>query len=163
MSNRISDVTEFLEQIAHLNYQENYDNSGLITGDPNWKISGVLTCLDTTLEVIQEAKIKGCNLIISHHPIIFRAIKKLDVQYYVDKVIIQAVKDDIAIYQWSFTLPKLRNGKYSFDVALANGTYHAHEQVQWINDALVITVKNNELYQEGRGLLIIKDVELKSI
>ncbi len=72
-------------------------------------------------------------------------------------------KDDIAIYQWSFTLPKLRNGKYSFDVALANGTYHAHEQVQWINDALVITVKNNELYQEGRGLLIIKDVELKSI
>ena len=69
-------------------------------------------------------------------------------------------KDDIAIYQWSFTLPKLRNGKYSFDVALANGTYHAHEQVQWINDALVISIKNENNHQEGRGLIVLEGIHL---
>lgn len=98
MDNKITDVTDFLEEIAPLSYQEKYDNAGLITGDPNWKVSGVLTCLDVTDEILQEAKSKGCNLIVSHHPIIFRALKKLNVNYYVDRVIIKAIKEDIAIY-----------------------------------------------------------------
>ena len=88
MDNKITDVTDFLEEIAPLSYQEKYDNAGLITGDPNWKVSGVLTCLDVTDEILQEAKSKGCNLIVSHHPIIFRALKKLNVIYSVDQYII---------------------------------------------------------------------------
>ena len=143
MSNRISDVTEFLEQIAPLNYQENYDNSGLITGDPNWKISGVLTCLDTTLEVIQEAKIKGCNLIISHHPKIFRAIKKLDVQYYVDKVIIQAVKNDIAIYAIHTNL----------DNVLTNGVNETIANRLGLINYSILQVKNHPENVIGAGLL----------
>jgi len=73
----INDITTYLESIAPRQLQESYDNSGLLTGDPSWNVSSVLLTLDCTDLVVEEAVKAGCNLIIAHHPIIFRGLKKL--------------------------------------------------------------------------------------
>ena len=72
---KIKEITRFLEEIAPLNYQESYDNSGLIVGDEDTKVTSVLICLDSVEEVIEEAIENGCNLVIAHHPIIFLDLK----------------------------------------------------------------------------------------
>ena len=69
-------------------------------------------------------------------------------------------KNSIVEYEWIFDLPNFRSGRYSFDIALANGSYYAHEQVQWINDALVISIKNENTHQEGRGLIVLEGIHL---
>ena len=74
---KIREITDFLEEMAPLHYQEIYDNSGLIIGDLENKVNDVLITLDCTEEVIDEAISKNCNLIIFHHPIIFTPLKKL--------------------------------------------------------------------------------------
>ncbi|WP_235298079.1 Nif3-like dinuclear metal center hexameric protein [Portibacter marinus] len=94
---KIKEITDFLEEIAPLHYQESYDNAGLIFGDQNAEVTGVLISLDLTEEVLEEAIEINCNLVISHHPIIFRGIKKFT-GYYVDRVVAKAIKNDIAIY-----------------------------------------------------------------
>lgn len=95
--NTIKEVTDYLESIAPLHYQESYDNAGLIYGNEEDKVNGVLVSLDLTEEVIDEAIATGSNLIVSHHPIIFRGIKKFT-GHYVDRTIVKAIKNDIAIY-----------------------------------------------------------------
>ena len=95
---QIKDIVRYLEQIAPLAYQEDYDNAGLVIGDPSIAVKGVLICLDVTESLLQEAKGKNCNLIIAHHPIIFRAIHQLTGKNYVERCIIYAVKNNIAIY-----------------------------------------------------------------
>lgn len=95
---RISEVLRYLENIAPLSLQEGYDNAGLITGSYDWEVSGVLTCLDSTEEVIDEAIELGCNLVIAHHPIIFRGLKRITYDHYVQRVVAKAIKNDVAIY-----------------------------------------------------------------
>ena len=73
---KIKDIISELEQFAPLNYQEEYDNSGLLVGNPNTEVKNVLLCIDSTEEVVEEAKKEKCNLIIAHHPIIFSGLKK---------------------------------------------------------------------------------------
>lgn len=70
---QIQEIIETLEQVAPRAYQESYDNAGLITGSPSWECSGVLVSLDCLEATVQEALTKGCNLIVAHHPILFRA------------------------------------------------------------------------------------------
>ncbi|HET6244871.1 MAG: Nif3-like dinuclear metal center hexameric protein [Bacteroidetes bacterium] len=94
----IHDVIDLIEDFAPLQLQESYDNSGLITGDKNWKVQKILLCIDTTEAVIDEAIFKGCNLIIAHHPIVFKGLKKFTGEDYVQRTIIKALKNDIAIY-----------------------------------------------------------------
>src|SRR5690348_10861491 len=94
----IKDITSFLETIAPLSYQESYDNAGLITGNGNTEVSGILVCLDSTEAVIDEAIANKCNLVIAHHPIVFSGLKKLNGNNYVERTIIKAIKNDIAIY-----------------------------------------------------------------
>lgn len=74
----IKDITDHLEALAPRPYQEEYDNSGLLTGNPNESIKGVLVTLDCTEDVVEEARRENCNLIIAHHPIIFRGLKKIN-------------------------------------------------------------------------------------
>ena len=73
---KLRDLTTFLESFAPLCYQEDYDNSGLIVGNPEQEINAALISLDCTEEIVDEAIRKGCNLIISHHPIVFKGINK---------------------------------------------------------------------------------------
>lgn len=95
---KIKDVTSHLEKLAPLSYQESYDNAGLITGQPNWTVTGILVTLDCTEAVVEEAIEKKCNLIVAHHPIIFKGLKKLTGKNYVERTIIKAIKNDIGIY-----------------------------------------------------------------
>ncbi|MGK2863520.1 MAG: Nif3-like dinuclear metal center hexameric protein, partial [Chitinophagaceae bacterium] len=90
--------------------QENYDNTGLITGDGRWECSGIICCLDSTEEVINEAINKNCNLVIAHHPIIFRGLKKINGKNYVEKSVIAAIKNDIAIYAIHTNLDNVIDG-----------------------------------------------------
>ena len=95
---KLRELTNFLESIADLNLQESYDNSGLIFGNPDIEITSVLCSLDCTKEVLMKAKELNCNLVVSHHPILFNGIKKFNELHYVDQAIIYAIKNDIAIY-----------------------------------------------------------------
>jgi dinuclear metal center YbgI/SA1388 family protein len=95
---KIHEITDYLEEIAPLHYQESYDNSGLLVGDFNSKAKGALISLDCTESVIDEAISLGINLVISHHPIIFSSLNKINGRNYVERVIIKAIKNDIAIY-----------------------------------------------------------------
>jgi dinuclear metal center YbgI/SA1388 family protein len=95
---KVKEISKYIETLAPLNYQESYDNAGLIVGDNNMEVSGVLIALDSTEEVIQEAIKKECNLVIAHHPIVFGGLKKLTGKNYVERTVIMAVKNDIAIY-----------------------------------------------------------------
>lgn len=87
-----------MEEFAPLALQESYDNSGLIVGNPEMEIKSALLTLDTTEDIVEEAIQKGANLIISHHPIIFGGLKKITGKTYVERTIIKAIQNNIAIY-----------------------------------------------------------------
>ncbi len=106
----ISDVTALLEQLAPLSYQESYDNSGLLVGDPSMPLKGILATLDVTPEVVEEAHRKGLNLIVSHHPLIFSGLKRITGKTYVEKAVILAIKYDIAIYAAHTNLDSIKGG-----------------------------------------------------
>lgn len=95
---RIKDITDFLETIAPLSLQESYDNSGLIIGSDDMPVNKVLIALDVTEAVIAEAIRKKCQLIIAHHPVVFRGIKKINGKNFIERVVISAIKNNIAIY-----------------------------------------------------------------
>ncbi|MCX6199992.1 MAG: Nif3-like dinuclear metal center hexameric protein [Bacteroidetes bacterium] len=95
---KIKDITDYLESIAPLSFQESYDNSGLIVGDKNAPAKKVLITLDCIEEVVDEAIKEKCQLIIAHHPIVFGGLKKLNGKNYVERVVIKALKNNIAIY-----------------------------------------------------------------
>jgi dinuclear metal center YbgI/SA1388 family protein len=94
----IQDVINHLEELAPLAYAEDFDNVGLLVGDKNTEVTGILVTLDTLETVIDEAIEKKCNLIVSFHPIIFKGLKKLTGKTYVERVVMKAIKNDIAIY-----------------------------------------------------------------
>ena len=98
MVTKIKDILAVLERLAPPNYQESYDNSGLIVGEYDTEISGVLISLDCTESIIDEAIKVGCNLVVAHHPIVFKGLKRFNNSNYVEKTIIKAIKNDIAIY-----------------------------------------------------------------
>ena len=107
---KIKDVIHYLETIAPHAYQESYDNSGLLTGNDNDEISGLLISLDCTEEVVDEAIQRKCNLIISHHPIIFKGLKKLTGQNYVERTVIKAIQNSIALYAIHTNLDNVSTG-----------------------------------------------------
>ena len=95
---KIGDILSVIEVFAAPELQEDYDNAGLITGSKDWECSGVLCTLDVTVAVLQEAVQNNCNLVVAHHPIVFKGLKRINGRNYVEQVIIQAIKADIAIY-----------------------------------------------------------------
>lgn len=95
---KLLDVIKHIEDFAPLAIQESWDNGGLIVGDVNQEISGVVVCLDVSESVVDEAIEQGCNLVLSHHPIIFKGVKKLTEATAEQRVIRKAIKNDIAIY-----------------------------------------------------------------
>lgn len=107
---RIAVLIKHLEAYAPLNYQEEYDNAGLLTGDADAEISAALVALDCTEAIVDEAIAKNCNLIISHHPIVFKGLKKLTGKNYVERVIIKAIRHNIALYAIHTNLDSVHNG-----------------------------------------------------
>jgi dinuclear metal center YbgI/SA1388 family protein len=95
---KLSELISFLESVAPLAYQEDYDNSGLLLGYPETDVRSAIISLDCTEEIVDEAIRKKCKLIISHHPIIFRGIKKFTGKTYVERTVMKAIKNDIALY-----------------------------------------------------------------
>ncbi|PKR80622.1 Nif3-like dinuclear metal center hexameric protein [Brumimicrobium salinarum] len=98
MDLQVKDITTVLENLAPLSSQESYDNSGLIVGDNNMQVTSVLLSLDCIEATVNEAIQVGANLIIAHHPIVFGGLKKLNGKNYVERTVIKAIKNDIAIY-----------------------------------------------------------------
>lgn len=95
---QIKTVTDIIETFAPLALQEKYDNAGLLIGNPDSSVNGVLVCVDVTESVIDEAVVMNLNLIIAHHPLIFNGLKKITGQNEVQRCVIKAIKNDIAIY-----------------------------------------------------------------
>ena len=107
---KISEIIQHLESVAPPAFQESYDNAGLLTGMKSWDCTGALVTLDATEEVIMEAKQNNCNLVIAHHPIIFRGLKKINGKNYVERTVIAAIKNDIAIYAIHTNLDNVLQG-----------------------------------------------------
>jgi dinuclear metal center YbgI/SA1388 family protein len=95
---QLKQITQFIESVAPLAFQESYDNSGLIIGHLEDEISGILIALDITEEILDEAIGKNLNLVVVHHPIIFSGLKKLNGKNYIERCVLKAIKNDIAIY-----------------------------------------------------------------
>ncbi len=95
---KVNEIIRYLESLAPLSSQESYDNSGLIVGDRNAEVTHALLSLDCTEAIVDEAIEKGCNLIISHHPIVFKGLKSFTGKNYVERVVMKAIKHDISLY-----------------------------------------------------------------
>lgn len=106
----IKQVIDILEELAPLNYAEDFDNVGLLVGNANNEVNGILVTLDTLENVVEEAIAKKCNLIVSFHPIIFGGLKKITGSDYVQRVVIKAIKHDIAIYSMHTALDNSNKG-----------------------------------------------------
>lgn len=120
---KIAEIINHLETIAPPALQEGYDNAGLITGNAAWDCTGILCTLDATEAVVEEAKASNCNLIVAHHPIIFRGLKKINGKNYVEQTIINAIKNDIALYATHTNLDNIMavvNNKIADKIGLKN-------------------------------------------
>jgi dinuclear metal center YbgI/SA1388 family protein len=107
---KVKEVIALLEELSPLSYSEGFDNTGLLVGNANATVSGILVTLDTLEKVVDEAIEKNCNLIVSFHPIIFSGLKKITGKTYVERVVQKAIKHDIAIFSNHTALDNSWNG-----------------------------------------------------
>lgn len=107
---KIKEIVNVLEAVAPRDYQEGYDNSGLLTGDPSWEVSGILTSLDCTEKIVEEALNQKANLIVAHHTVIFKGLKSITGKNYVERTVLKAIKHDIAIYAIHTNLDNVHTG-----------------------------------------------------
>ena len=107
---KIKDIASALEMFAPLPLQEGYDNSGLQIGLTEAEVTGVLLCLDVTEKVVEEAVTSGCNLIVSHHPLIFSPLKRITGGNYVERCVLKALANGIAIYASHTNMDSVQGG-----------------------------------------------------
>lgn len=107
---KVKDVIQLLDEFAPLSYSEDFDNTGLLVGDAQATVSGILVTLDTLEAVVDEAISENCNMIVSFHPIIFSGLKKLTGKTYVERVVQKAIKHDINIFAIHTALDNAWNG-----------------------------------------------------
>src|SRR5689334_3887354 len=107
---KISDLTSYIQNVAPLSLQEDYDNAGLLIGDPSWECTGVICTLDVTEEVVDEAIKKKCNCIVAHHPLIFRGLKRITGNTPVERTVMAAIKNDVAVFAAHTNLDNIING-----------------------------------------------------
>ena len=133
----------YLESIAPPHLQEKYDNAQLIVGDPQMEITGVLTCLDSTEAVVDEALATGCNVVVAHHPIVFRGLKSFTGKNYVERTVMKAIKHDVAIYAIHTNL----------DNVLRNGVNERIAQRLGLTDYRILAPKRSDQPDIGSGLV----------
>ncbi|HHB51655.1 MAG TPA: Nif3-like dinuclear metal center hexameric protein, partial [Saprospiraceae bacterium] len=119
----IRDVINYLEELAPLSYAEDFDNVGVLVGDAEMPLTNVLVTLDTLESTVEEAIAANCNLIVSFHPILFKGLKRITGQNYVEKAVIKAIKNDIVIYAMHTALDNMKlgvSGKMAEMLGLSN-------------------------------------------
>lgn len=107
---QLREIISALETLAPPSLQESYDNSGLLTGSPDMEVTGILTSLDCTEAILDEAIQHQCNVIVCHHPVIFSGLKRLTGRNYVERTIIRAIREGIAIYAIHTNLDNVGHG-----------------------------------------------------
>lgn len=150
---KVKDICKTLESIAPLFYQEDYDNAGLIIGNPEQEVNQILLCLDSTEAVLDEAIAKGCNLIVAHHPLIFKGLKKINGRNDVERTVVKAIENKIAIYAAHTNL----------DNVLQKGVNQKFAQKLGLKNLRVLQEKSNQLvkivfYTPGSELENLKQV-----
>ena len=132
---KIKQVLSALERFAPLPLQESWDNAGLQLGLTEAEVSGALLCLDVNEEIVDEAIRKGCNLIVSHHPLLFRGLKQICGQDYVQRCVIKAIKNDIVIVSMHTNMDNAQDGvnwKMAERLGLVNSQFFAQKVVDGI-------------------------------
>jgi dinuclear metal center YbgI/SA1388 family protein len=155
----IGDIIKVLEQYAPIPYQESYDNSGLQTGNAKDEVKSVLLTLDCTEAVIEEAIARGCNLVVAHHPVIFKGLKSLTGRSYVERTIIKAIQHNIAIYACHTNLDSVHNGvnaKIAEKLQLQNTRLLTSKPHTLMQLAFFVPVENTEevldaIHKAGAG------------
>ena len=107
---KVKDICSYLDTVVPISFQESYDNSGQQVGDPDKEVNAAMISLDITEDVIDEAIIAGCGLIITHHPLLFSPLKKLTGKTYAERILVKAIKNEIAIYSSHTNLDVLNTG-----------------------------------------------------
>ncbi|MBK8668485.1 MAG: Nif3-like dinuclear metal center hexameric protein [Saprospiraceae bacterium] len=152
---KLNQLIQFFQDIAPAYLQEDYDNAGLITGHPDMEIKGVVVCLDCIEEVINEAIDLGCNVVVAHHPIVFRGLKRLNGNNYIERTIIKAIKNDIAIFAIHTNL----------DNVFISGVNTKIAEKLGLKDIRILAPKGNLTYKEqtvGAGMIGYLDKELET-
>ena len=129
---KIKQVLSALERFAPLPLQESWDNAGLQLGLTEAEVSGALLCLDVNEAIVDEAIRKGCNLIVSHHPLLFRGLKQISGQDYVQRCVIKAIKHDIVVVSMHTNMDNAQNGvnwKMAERLGLENNRFFAKKTV----------------------------------
>ncbi len=156
---QVREITSHIESFAPLSYQESYDNAGLQIGHPDQEVRGVLICIDITDEVIEEAIRLDTNLIISHHPLIFSGLKKLTGSNYTERLVIEAIRQNLSIYSAHTNLDAVHTGvnhKISEKLGLKNTAIlvpkvdHLRKLVFFIPADHADTVRQ-EIFKAGAG------------
>jgi dinuclear metal center YbgI/SA1388 family protein len=106
----VKDIIMELEKLAPPSYQESYDNAGLIVGNPESEAGSALLCFDITEDIIDEAIEKKAQLVISHHPVIFGGLKKINGKNATERIVIKAIRNNIALYAAHTNLDSVRGG-----------------------------------------------------
>lgn len=148
---QVKDIIQAIEAIAPPQYQESYDNCGLQIGNEKDEVKGVLISLDVTEAILEEAQQRGCNMIVSHHPVLFTGLKKITDNNYVERIVRKAIKHDISIFSAHTNLDNIVNGVNS-RIASKLG----------LKDTMVLVPKKNTLsklftYAPHEAVSIIKD------
>ncbi len=157
---KIGSITDVIEEVAPVSLQEDYDNSGLLIGNKNDEVEKALLCLDVTEDVIEEAILNKCDIIICHHPIIFKGLKRLNGDNFVERTVIKAIKHNIAIYACHTNLDNVLNQgvneKFAEKLKLKHGRILATMNGQLVS--LVLYIPNshfetvqNALFRAGAG------------
>jgi len=156
---KIKDIVQYLGEVAPPSYQESYDNAQLITGNPGDEVRGVLVSLDCIETIVDEAISKNCNLIVAHHPIVFKGLKSLTGKDYVERTIIKAIKNDIAIFAIHTNLDNVHigvNKKIGDKIGIASPKILAPKKQLLSKIVTFIPTENREkvlsaMYNAGAG------------
>lgn len=141
MTLKVKDIAHTLEEFAPKRWQESYDNAGLQVGNPDMDVTAVLVCLDVTERILQEALERGCNMIVSHHPLIFKGLKELIGNTPVERIAIEAIRQNIAIYSAHTNLD-----------AAWDGVSHEMAHILGLRNLATLDVRQNEK-QVGIGVV----------
>jgi len=153
---KLQTLIDFLHGIAPNEYQEEYDNSGLLVGNADEEIKGVLISLDVTEAVVEEAIQLGCNTIVSHHPIIFSGLKRIVDSNYIQRIVKKAIKNDINLFAIHTNLDNVYNNGVNTHIASLLG----------LQDVTILKAKPSVHYLDkevGSGVIGYLESELDEL